>query len=91
MSKDSPAVQGSSSSSATVEQADSIAKSDPRKAEQLLVSVLDRPAGQHPLSRSLSLVCIRADCDGTDSKDEDVLREKEAALIRLGELYRDQK
>lgn len=84
----------------SLSEAVALIKTDPRQAEAALNALLDSPAGgQLQLqSSSLSFLAISLDPDLSllpvpafdRLDDEDLLQDQQDALLKLGELYRDE-
>ncbi|ORX34352.1 hypothetical protein BD324DRAFT_609994 [Kockovaella imperatae] len=70
-------VQAIASTSEALDQASSMTKSDPAKAEELYRGILSRKAARERLTM------------GTGIADEDELRDQESGLVKLAGLYRD--
>lgn len=71
-----------SKTSADLEQANSLASTDPTKAEELYRGIL---------SNQTSMSSVPTLYEADNSADEDALRDQETALVKLGALYRDHK
>jgi len=78
--------------SATLQQA--INQTDSQQKEQSLRQILDQPAGKLsplPLLPSPVSVPDYPYVSVLGPRDEDLLKDKEQAILELGKLYRDQK
>lgn len=77
--------------SAALQQA--INQTDSQQKEQSLRQILDQPAGKLSPSLSLSPVSVPdyPYVSVLGPRDEDLLKDKEQAILELGKLYRDQK
>ena len=76
-------------------QAEKCASTDPKKAEDLYKKILHNTSGGSKLFSMVNLLISKlASTSNEPPRDEDQaqnLRDQEIALVRLGELYRDQK
>jgi 26S proteasome regulatory subunit N6 len=73
-------------------QAKSAASSNPKKAEEIYKQILSDKAGK-PID--VLFLTNQADSflasSSRETRDEQIIKEQETALVSLGELYRDQK
>lgn len=80
------AAMASTSTQSALEQA--LALQDPAQRQRALADILKHPAGQSPSPRFQRPLTRRV-CTGP--RDEDLLKQQEQAIVKLAELYRDQR
>jgi 26S proteasome regulatory subunit N6 len=80
------AAMASTSTQSALDQA--LALQDPAQRQRALADILKHPAGQSPLPRD-SIPQLTPEYTGP--RDEDLLKQQEQAIVKLAELYRDQK
>lgn len=81
-------IEAEGSTRSTVADATALLPTDSAGAESILKQILSRPAGRVDASLPLLSASLTRPAG---PKDEELLREKEAAILKLGELYRDKK
>ena len=78
----------STSTQSALDQA--LALQDPAQRQRALADILKHPAGQSPSPRRrFQRPLTRRVCTGP--RDEDLLKQQEQAIVKLAELYRDQR
>ena len=68
-----------------LERAQTLSKTDPKQAEKILTDIINAPQGNFTSWLRLRCPVLSSDC--VEGKDDALLREKEQALLQLGELY----